>query len=60
MANKTYEDWEVAIMVEEEKSLMKAKLVNQVKHLRQFNLTWKNPVKVVRLDETIEAIERAE
>lgn len=58
MASKTYEDWQIEIIKEEEKSLYKALLINQVKHLRQFNLTRKNPEKVVKLRDIIELIER--
>lgn len=60
MASKLYEEWEVAIKVEEEKSLFKSRLINQIKHLRQFNLTRSNETKVIKLEEAIEEIERCE
>lgn len=58
MASKLYEEWEVAIKTEEEKSLFKSRLITQVKHLRQFNLTRSNETKVVKLEDVIEEIER--
>lgn len=60
MASRMYEEWEVAIKVEEEKSVFKSRLINQIKHLRQFNLTRNNETKVIRLEEAIEEIERCE
>lgn len=60
MASRMYEEWEVAIKVEEEKSVFKSRLINQIKHLRQFNLTRSNETKVIRLEEAIEEIERCE